>query len=134
MEPNPYNSPESSYSQSQTEPTQRDRDFRMWAMFLHLSVLLGMTAVPLLGLVVPIVIWQVKKDEFPELDVHGRNVANWLISALIYGAISFLLCLVFIGFPLLVALWLVSIIFPLIAGLKANNGIVWDYPLSFRFV
>lgn len=134
MEPNPYNSPESSPFQNQHEPTQHDRGYRLWAMLLHLSMLLGTTALPILGLVVPIVIWQVKKDEFPELDVHGRNAVNWLISALIYGGISFLLCFVFIGIPLLAILWVVSIVFPLIAGLKANNGVVWDYPMSIRFL
>ena len=133
MEGNPYDSPESrTYTSS--EVPQRDRDMRTWAMFLHLSALLGVTAMPILGFVVPIVIWQVKKDEFPELDVHGRVVANWLISSLIYFAICFALIFVVVGIPLFIIYWVIVIVFPLIGGLKANNGEVWEYPGTFRFL
>lgn len=55
---------------------------RNWAMFLHLSVLLGWP-LPVLGLLAPILIWQLKKEEFPELDEHGKEVLNFLISMLI---------------------------------------------------
>ena len=102
----------------------------MWAMFVHLSALLGLTAIPILGFVAPVVIWQLKKEDFPELENHGRNVTNWLISSLIYSGVCFLLCFVFIGFPLFVLLGIVAVIFPLIGGLKAHNGEVWKYPLS----
>lgn len=132
MENNPYRSSDSPTQTShRTEPTQYDRDARMWAMFLHLSALLGFTAIPILGFVVPIVIWQVKKEEFPELDVHGRVVTNWMISSLIYGAIGFLLFFVLIGIPFLLVLGALGIIFPLVGSLKAHNGEVWKYPLSF---
>jgi uncharacterized Tic20 family protein len=102
-------------------------------MLLHLSAILGWTGMPLLGLVVPIVIWQVKKDDLPEIDIHGRNVANWLITSLIYFGICFVACFVFVGVPMMALLFVAAIAFPLIGGLKANNGVVWEYPLTFRF-
>jgi uncharacterized Tic20 family protein len=37
-----------------------------------------------------------------------------------------------IGFGLLMILGVLSIVFPVIAGIKANNGEVWRYPLSIR--
>ena len=40
---------------------------KQWGLFLHLSLLAGFL-VPLGGLVVPIVIWQMKKQEIPGLD------------------------------------------------------------------
>lgn len=102
-------------------------------MILHLSQLAGY-AVPVAGMIVPIVIWQVKKDEFPILDVHGKIVANWLISSLIYMVVAFMLTFVLVGFLLLPIIALMGVAYPIIGGLKANNGEVWDYPGSIKFI
>lgn len=109
-----------------------DQESRQWAMFLHLSLLTGFL-LPLAGLVVPIIIWQMKKNDMPEIDVHGKVVLNWILSQIIYAAASVLLIFVFIGIPMLIALGLLAVIFPIIGGIKANNGEVWQYPLSIRF-
>lgn len=102
-------------------------------MILHLSVLTGL-AVPLAGWIAPIAIWQIKKDEFPDLDEHGKNVTNFLLSLLIYTIVSALLCIIVIGIPLLLAVAAIHIIFPIIAGLKASNGETWKYPLTITFI
>ncbi len=116
------------------EPATVDRQSRTWAMMLHLSMLAGIFAVPVAGLVVPILIWQLKKDEMPWLDPHGKNAVNWILSALLYAVICIPLVFVLIGIPLLMILGLLGVIFPVIAGIKANNGEVWKYPLSIRFI
>ena len=103
------------------------------AMLLHLSQLLGHTAIPVLGWLVPILIWQFKKNEMPGIDAHGKSVANWMLTELIAGVIFGFLCFFLIGFPLLFALYILGIIFPIIGGIKANNGEVWDYPLTIKF-
>lgn len=105
---------------------------RLWAMLLHLSQLANFL-VPLGGLIVPIVIWQVKKTELPGIDVHGKIVVNWIISALLYGIGCFILFFLLIGIPMLVALGIIAIIFPIVGGIKANNGEAWKYPLSITF-
>jgi uncharacterized protein len=105
---------------------------RQWAMFLHFS-LLAAFILPILGLIVPIIIWQVKKTNLPEIDAHGKVVVNWIISAIIYGFVCFLLTFIFIGLPLLFVLSALCIIFPIIGGIKANNGELWKYPLSIQF-
>jgi len=114
-------------------PLTREQRVRQWALFLHLSLLAGFI-VPLAGLVVPIVIWQVKKIELPELDAHGKIVVNWMLSLLIYAAISALLVLVVIGIPLLIAVGILGVIFPIVGGLKASSGETWRYPLSIKFL
>lgn len=111
--------------------TQQEKDARQWAMFLHLSLLAGFV-VPVAGWVAPIVIWQIKKDELPGIDAHGRIVVNWMISAAIYTFVSILLIFLLIGIPLLTALGIITIVFPVIGGIKANNGEVWPYPLSLK--
>jgi len=44
-------------------------------MFLHFSLLAGYV-VPIAGLIAPIIIWQLKKNELPGLDEHGKVVAT----------------------------------------------------------
>ena len=109
-----------------------EADARQWATFLHLSLLAGFV-LPGAGFVLPIVLWQVKKNELPGIDAHGKVVANWLISALIYSVVCGLLTFVLIGLPLLAVLGLLAIIFPIIGAVRANEGILWPYPLSIRF-
>jgi uncharacterized Tic20 family protein len=112
--------------------TATDSDARMWAMAIHLSLLAGY-AVPLAGFVVPIILWQVKKDDLPGIDVHGRIVANWMLSSLIYFVLCLLLLVIVIGVPLLVVLGVLTTVFPIIGAVKASGGHAWRYPLSIRF-
>jgi hypothetical protein len=56
-----------------------------------------------------------------------------MISAIIYAIICIILMIVVIGIPLLFALGLVSLIFPIVGGIKASDGEVWPYPLSIKF-
>ena len=88
--------------------------------------------VPIAGVVVPILIWQLKKAELPGLDVHGKNAINWIISAFIYAGVGFILTRAIIGGPLLIVLCVLGVVFPIIAAIKANNGLVWQYPLTIQ--
>jgi uncharacterized Tic20 family protein len=108
-----------------------EQQTRQWAFFLHLSVLAGLV-VPIAGVVVPILIWQLKKAELPGLDVHGINAINWMISELIYAVVCVILVFVIIGGPLLIVLGVLGVVFPIIAAIKANNGEVWQYPLTIQ--
>jgi hypothetical protein len=106
-----------------------DKNERNWGMFLHFSVFASYV-IPIAGLVVPIVIWQLKKEEYPSIDAHGKNVMNFLISMLIYSIAAVLLSFLLIGIPILVALTIAGIVLPIIAGIKANQGEIWKYPYT----
>lgn len=107
-------------------------DVRSYCMMLHLSQFAAFL-VPFAGIALPIVMWLIYKNESPEIDAHGRVVTNWIISALIYTCVGFLLAIIFIGFFLLLALFIVNIVFVVMGSIKANEGTVWPYPLSIRF-
>jgi hypothetical protein len=102
-------------------------------LLLHLSQLLNLV-IPFAGAIVPIVLWQVKKDEIPALDAHGKMVANWMISSLIYLVVSFVLTLVLVGILGIIAVGIMGVVFPIIGGIKANNGELWEYPLTIKFL
>ncbi len=114
------------------EPSAPNKETNTWALILHLSVLSGLV-VPMAGLIVPVVIFILKKDQIPGLIPHGHVVFNWLISVVIYAIISFILLFVGIGALLLAVLAILSLVFPIIGAVKASEGQVWPYPLSIKF-
>ncbi|WP_126792096.1 DUF4870 domain-containing protein [Aliidiomarina haloalkalitolerans] len=106
-------------------------DSRDYSMFIHLSLLLGLVF-PWIGLIVPIVLWLVKKEE-PFIDQNGRIVANWLISSVIYSIVGLILAAVLVGFFILLALVICHVVFAIIGAMKAKEGVLWHYPLSIKF-
>lgn len=110
-------------------PERQAEQERTWAMLMHFALLLN-----ILGAIGAIIIWQIKKKDLPGIEPHGKNAVNWILSDLIYAAISGLLCMILIGIPMLMVLGVLGIIFPIMAGIKANNGQVWKYPLSIQFL
>ncbi len=104
-----------------------EKETRTWAMILHLSLLAGFV-IPMAGLIAPIIIWQIKKEEMPEIDAHGKMATNFIISMIIYSMVCVVLSFFLIGIPLLFALAAIGVIYPIIGGVKANNGELWNYP------
>ena len=103
-------------------------------MFCHLAGLATFTSIPFAGLIAPLIIWQIKKDDHPFINENGKEAVNFQISIHIYIVISAILCLVFIGFLLLPAVIIFNLVVLIIAGVKANNGESFKYPLCFRFI
>jgi len=102
-----------------------------YAMVLHLTQFC-LWLFPLVGIVVPLVMWQTRKDD-PYVDQQGRVVMNWFFSSLIYAAIGFVLIFVLIGFVLLPLLAICSVVFTIMGALDANKGVIKNYPLSIKF-
>jgi uncharacterized Tic20 family protein len=130
---NPYAPPSAAPAYTSSGEFMTDPAVRQMALILHLSQLAGYL-VPVAGWIAPILIWQLKKQEMPQLDAHGKEVVNWLISCFLYGVVCGILCFFCIGIPLLIALGIVAVVFPIIGGVKANEGILWRYPLTIRFI
>ena len=123
-----------SYKMQNMQPAfLQTQDERQMGMFLHLSQLANVIFFPI-GIVAPILLWQTQKEKIPALDAHGKMVVNWMISSTIYAVVSIVLCLILVGFLMLIALAIVGILFPIIGGIKANNGELWQYPLAIRFL
>lgn len=103
-----------------------------WCMMMHLSQFCVYAGVGF-GIVVPIIMWAMSKDKSADADNHGRVIMNWLISGTIYGIISGILVVALIGIPMLIILVILSVVFPIIGALRANESILWRYPLSITF-
>jgi len=117
---------------------ETNRDARMWAMLCHFAGLAFLLPiVPGVGSVIgPLVVWLIKKNQFPFVDEQGREAVNFQITMLIYGVVAGLLVFTCIGIALLPAVAVVDIVLLIIAAIKANDGYHYryPYPLIIRFV
>ena len=136
----PDNTPPPLSSAQPPPPLISDAQARTWNMWCHLSTLAGLM-VPFGSVIGPIVVWQIKKNEFPSVETHGKAALNFqltvLIVALAIAVVGFILsffCVGILFFFLLPLVGLAGLIFPIIAGLKANDGKDYKYPYSFTLV
>jgi len=131
----PGSTPSGGQSTGAQQPAGREtnRDACMWAMFCHLAGLGGFVPLaPIFGsIIAPLIVWQIKKDQFAFVDEQGKEAVNFQISILIYAIVATLTC---IGLVLLPAVYVFDVVFLLIASVKANNGEHYRYPLTIRFI
>ena len=118
---------------------------RQWAMFAHLSALLG-------GLVTsgwagnigffigPLVIWLMKKDTMPFVNDQAKEALNFAITISIAFLVLMILTVMtfFVGavltVPLMLVIGVTALVFIIIAAMKANEGIAYRYPFALRLV
>ena len=109
-------------------------DVRTWNVLCHASALLGLFLHFLGHLLGPLIVWLVKRGDSPEIDAHGKESLNFQLSMLIYDAIAAILCIILIGIPILIALWIMNTVFVIIASIRASEGKFYRYPITIRFL
>lgn len=105
-----------------------------WGMICHLAALAGFVGIPFGNLLGPLIVWLIKKEEYPFVDEQGKESLNFQISMTIYAFVALLLCLVLIGFILLIALVVVDVLFIIIASIKTSKGESYSYPATIKFI
>lgn len=117
---NPYN---------ETPVAGPSQDDRTIAMLTHLSGII-------FSFIVPLVVWLIHKDK-PEkafLVDQSKEALNFQITLLIGYLIGTVLTIILIGALINFALWVVCIVFSIIAALKVNAGETYRYPLALRLI
>jgi uncharacterized Tic20 family protein len=104
---------------------------KTWCTLMHISQLLNFSGI---GIVVPVAMWIVGKEKSEMVNQQGNRMMNWIISSFIYMVAAGLLCFVVVGIPILFGLAVLTVVFPIMAALKANDNKVWTYPLTIKFL
>ena len=118
---------------------------RQWAMFAHLSALVGAILTGAWGggwgcFIGPLIIWLMKKETMPFVDDQAKEALNFNITVAIVAVVLVLLTVMTLGIGLVIAIpvgivvgiaWLV---FTIIAAIKANEGVRYRYPFTLRLV
>jgi len=101
---------------------------RLWIIVCHLSIFVGV------GLLLPLIVYLVKKVDSPLVAEHAKEAPNFHISILLYWIITGLLCFIVVGVLLIPVVGIIMVVFPIIAAVKASNGEFYRYPLTLRLV
>jgi len=116
------------------ETSTSSRDVRTWNVLCHATALAGFF-VPWAGHILgPLIVWLAKRGDSPEIDENGKESLNFQISMLIYNVIAGVLCLVLIGFIILVILHVLNLVLVIIASIQASEGKFYRYPMTIRLI
>ncbi|MDQ0206032.1 DUF4870 domain-containing protein [Alkalicoccobacillus murimartini] len=106
---------------------QPSSDERIMAMLMYLLSFIT-------TIIAPLIIWVIKKDESKFINFHGKQYFNFVISYFIYGIVAYILTIALIGFALIPIFFVLSLIFIIVAAVKAYNGEMYVIPLTIRFI
>jgi uncharacterized Tic20 family protein len=118
-------------------PSPDSPEARRWITILHVSALSGFLIVGLGQILVPLVLWLIKKNDVPGLDAAGKEVLNFQISWTLWWFLSWGLfavgwCLIL---PILApaAVLIAWVVLGANGAIKASNGVSYRFPLTIRF-
>jgi uncharacterized Tic20 family protein len=107
----------------------RSTDDKNLAMLTHLSGFI-------LSIIVPLIVWLMHKDR-PEktyLVSEAKEALNFQITVLIGHVICWILTIIVIGAFLTWVLWIVNLVFCIIAAVKVSSDGSYRYPFALRLV
>jgi uncharacterized Tic20 family protein len=109
--------------------TPQTKDSTNLAMLAHV---LGIIA----GFIPPLIIWLLKKDEDAYIDDQAKEALNFQIMLLIVYAVLIVASCITFGLStfLMPIVWLVSIVFMILAAVAASKGQQYRYPINLRLV
>ncbi len=102
-------------------------DEKLWATLIHIGGIL-------FGFLPALIGYLVLKDRGPFIRAHTATALNFQITLLIAYVVGGILTLVLVGFLVLFAAWILTIVFGIMAALAANKGEYYTYPLTIKFI
>ena len=102
-------------------------DEKLWATLIHIGGIFFSFVPALIG-------YLVLKDKGPFIREHTATALNFQITMAIAYVVGSFLVFIIVGIFVLIAVWIVTIIFSIMAAVKANQGQPYTYPLSIKFV
>ncbi len=105
---------------------------RLWAMLAHLLSIVA--AYLFLGFVAPLIVMLVFGPRSAFVRANAVESLNFNLTWLLYGVVAVILAFLLIGIPILIVLGIAYLVLVIIASVKANNGEVYRYPATIRFV
>ncbi|MHB8147522.1 MAG: DUF4870 domain-containing protein [Vulcanimicrobiaceae bacterium] len=107
-----------------TAPSSNDR---VAAMLTHLGGIF-------FGFIPSLVVLLVSQNSSPWLLAQIKEALNFQLTMTIAAIVSAILILVLVGFFMLWAIGIIILVCSIIAAVKANQGQLFNYPLTFRMV
>lgn len=114
---------------------ETDDQARTWGMLCHLSAFAMFTCIPFANIIGPLIVWLIKGKESSFVQDQGKEAINFQITITIISLVVFVLSYIaaVIGFLGLIV-FVANIVFIIIAGLQAKQGIEYRYPFNLRLL
>ena len=115
-------------------------DTKTWAMFGHLSALIGGMVGGIASFVGPLIIWLMRKDQDPFVAEHAKEALNFNIFVTLVVFVAIIVSIATFGFglilaiPLLLVVGILWLVFTIQGAIRANNGEPYRYPITIRFL
>ncbi|MYD37054.1 MAG: DUF4870 domain-containing protein [Dehalococcoidia bacterium] len=106
---------------------------RNWSMLAHLSAFAGLLF-PFANIAAPLIVWLIFRARSDMVDYHGKRALNFQISMTIWIVLAVMFSFVLIGIPFLIGLSIVSIVWTIVAAVRASRGDPPGYILSIGFM
>lgn len=135
------------------------KDEKTWGALVHMGGLIGMAIFSYIGNIIgALVMWLIKRNDSAFIDNQGKEALNFQITlsfinlaiGLLYGirhgiwsirriwrddfAFSDWDVFTFTSVSAYGVVWVLNIVFSIIAAVRASNGIAYRYPFSWRIV
>lgn len=81
-----------------------------------------------------LIVWILKKDDSAYLADQAKEALNFQITVLIASFIASVLIWLLIGFILLPMIWILNVVFCIIAAIASSKGETYRYPLCLRLI
>jgi len=110
-------------------------DEKLWSMLIHLGgAIISFLSYASLAFLPALIGFLVLKDRGPFVRENTKNALNFQLTMLIGVIIGWITAFILIGFLILLAVWIVNIVFSIIAAVKANHGENYRYPITIQFI
>ena len=81
-----------------------------------------------------LIVWILKKDDSAYIADQAKEALNFQITVLIAQFIAAILAWVLIGFILIPIIWILNVVFCIIAAIASSKGETYRYPLCLRLI
>lgn len=81
-----------------------------------------------------LIVWILKKDDSAYLNDQAKEALNFQITIALAMFVSSILVWLLIGFILIPVVWILNIVFCIIAAIATSKGELYRYPLSLRLI
>jgi uncharacterized Tic20 family protein len=109
-----------------TTPTSDERTF---AILSHILAI-----VPGVGILGPLVIWLIKKDESQFVNENAKESLNFQLTVIIGYIIGGITAAVLIGFIILAVVAVANLVFVIMAAIKTSENKIYRYPFNLRLI
>jgi uncharacterized Tic20 family protein len=81
-----------------------------------------------------LLVWILKKDDSAYIADQAKEALNFQITVLIAQFIAGVLAIILIGFLLMGIIWLLNVVFCIIAAISTSKGETYRYPICLRLI